>query len=72
VRHKVRHIIVPKNNGGGLADPSLKLMLQNMGFSQVEEIDELETITVEGGSITGLPFLGEHADLNIRSKLSHH
>jgi L-ascorbate metabolism protein UlaG (beta-lactamase superfamily) len=71
LRHKVRHLIVPKNNGGGLADPSLKLILQNIGFSQVEEIDELETVTVAGGTITGLPFFGEHADLNIRSKLGH-
>ncbi len=71
LRHKVRHIIVPKNNGGSLADPSLKLILQNMGFSQVRELDEIETIAVEGGTITGLPFLGEHADLNIKSKLAH-
>lgn len=71
LRHKVRHIIVPKNNGGSLADPSLKLMLQNIGFSQVREIDEIESIAIAGGTITGLPFLGEHADLNIRSKLGH-
>lgn len=71
LRHKVRHILVPKNNGGSLADPSLKLILQNIGFSQVREIDELETIAVDGGSVTGLPFFGEHADLNIKSKLGH-
>jgi L-ascorbate metabolism protein UlaG (beta-lactamase superfamily) len=28
----------------------------------------MEAIEVEGGQIIGLPFLGEHADLNIRSK----
>lgn len=71
LRHKIRHVIVPKNNGGSLADPSLKLILQRLGFSQVREIDEIETITVEGGQITGLPFLGEHADLNIRTKMAH-
>lgn len=71
LRHRVRHVVVPKNNGGGLADPSLKLILQNIGFSSVSEIDEMESVEVDGGSITGLPFLGEHADLNIRTKLAH-
>ncbi len=71
LRHSIRNIIVPKNNGGGLADPSLKFILQNIGFPQVTEIDELEEIKVKDGSITGIPFLGEHADLNIRTKLAY-
>ena len=73
LRHKIGTIVVPKNNGGGgnLADPSLKLVLQTVGFRQVREIDELEAIEVEGGTITGLPFLGEHADLNIRTKIAY-
>jgi L-ascorbate metabolism protein UlaG (beta-lactamase superfamily) len=64
-------VLVPKNNGGGLADPSLKLVLRHIGFKNVSELDEMETIEIEGGSITGLPFLGEHADLNIRTKIAH-
>jgi len=68
LRHAVKHFIVPKSNGGGLADPSLKLMLQNIGFDSVREIDEMETLKFEGGEIISLPFLGEHADLAIRSK----
>ena len=71
LRHKIKQIIVPRNNGGSLVDPSLKLVLQNIGFDNVSEIDEMESIPVPGGSITGLPFLGEHADLNIRSKTAH-
>jgi hypothetical protein len=46
-------------------------VLQNIGFARVREIDELESIPVEGGTITGLPFLGEHADLNIRTKIAY-
>ena len=71
LRHRIKNVVVPKNNGGALADPSLKLILQHVGFEQVREIDEMETIAVEGGGITGLPFLGEHADLNIRTKIAY-
>ncbi|HKR15372.1 MAG TPA: MBL fold metallo-hydrolase [Pyrinomonadaceae bacterium] len=71
LRHKIGTIIVPKNNGGALVDPSLKLVLQQIGFRRVSEIDEMESIEVDGGAITGLPFLGEHADLNIRSKIAY-
>lgn len=45
--------------------------MYNLGFKQVIELDEIETIDVEGGMITGLPFLGEHADLKIRSKIAY-
>lgn len=71
LRHKIKQVIVPKNSGGGLADPSLKLVLENIGLRNVREIDEMERVEFEGGSITGLPFLGEHADLNIRTKLAY-
>ena len=71
LRHKIGTVIVPKSGGGALEDPSLKLMLENIGFENVREIDELETIEVNGGTITGIPFFGEHGDLNIRSKIAH-
>lgn len=71
LRHKIKNIVVPKNNGGGLADPSLKSILQNIGFRKVLELDEMESIDIEGGAITGLPFMGEHADLNIKTKLAY-
>jgi PPOX class probable F420-dependent enzyme len=71
LRHKIKTVVVPKSSGGGLADPSLKLILQNIGFPSVREIDEMESIEVEGGRLVGLPFLGEHGDLNIRTKIAH-
>lgn len=71
LRHKIKNIIVPKSNGGGLVDPSLKMVLQNIGFKQVVEIDEMETIDIGKGEIIGLPFTGEHADLNIRTKIAY-
>jgi hypothetical protein len=42
-----------------------------VGFKNVVELGELETIDRERVSITGLPFIGEHADLDIRTKLGY-
>ncbi len=71
LRHKVKNIIVGSNIDGALQDPSLKLAFQNMGFKQVIELREFDEITFPGGSITTLPFLGEHHDLLIHSKLGY-
>ncbi len=71
LRHKTENVIVPRSNSGALADPSLKLALQNIGFKNVREIDEMETINLKDGVVTSLPFFGEHADLNIRTKTSY-
>jgi L-ascorbate metabolism protein UlaG (beta-lactamase superfamily) len=71
LRHKIRTVVVPRSNGGSLPDPSLKLMLQQIGFRDVRELDDLEMIEVDGGYILGVPFLGEHGDLNIRTKAAY-
>lgn len=70
LRHKTQTVIVPRNNGGSMADPSLRLLLESVGFKRVIDVDELETLSVPGGTIISLPFFGEHHDLNIRSKAS--
>lgn len=72
LRHKIKHIVVPRNGAGSLQDPSLKLMFNKLGFDNVIELDEMESVEMSGCKLTGLPFLGEHADLNIRTKLCHH
>lgn len=71
LRHKVRHIVVPRGGGGPLQDPSLKLLLQNCGFKSIIEIQELDTMESDGMSITGVPFMGEHCDLDIRTKMAY-
>jgi L-ascorbate metabolism protein UlaG (beta-lactamase superfamily) len=71
LRHKVRHILVPRNSMGALQDPSLKLTLEYAGFDNVREMSELEEIELEGGSITGTPFFGEHGDLVVGTKLAY-
>lgn len=72
LRHKIKHIIVPRNGNGSLQDPSVKLMFKHLNFKNVIELDELDTVELPGCSITGLPFLGEHSDLDIRTKLCYH
>jgi len=68
LRHKVKTIVVPRCGGGDLADPSLTLMFRELGFPSVIDLGELDQIQTATGAITALPFLGEHADLDIRSK----
>lgn len=67
LRHKTNTVVVPKNNGGTLADPSLRLLLKQLNF-HVIEVDDMDEILFDGGKITSIPFLGEHGDLNVRSK----
>jgi len=71
LRHKVKAIIVPKSGWGSLQDPSLRLLLQNTGFLNVQELGPFEEISTEQGSIIALPFLGEHGDLDVRSKSAY-
>jgi len=71
LRHKIGTVVVPGSNSGSLPDPCLKLMLRQIGFNDVRDLDELEMIEVDGGHILGLPFLGEHGDLNIRTKAAY-
>lgn len=70
LRHKIGTIVVPPSSGR-LHDPSLKWMLRSVGFANVVELDELETFPVGDGEITGVPFFGEHGDLDIRAKLGY-
>ncbi|MGV8003052.1 MBL fold metallo-hydrolase [Photorhabdus temperata subsp. temperata] len=70
MRHKIGTIVVPRCSGGDLQDPSLRLTLNAIGFERVIELAELQTINIACGGITGLPFLGEHGDLDVRSKLA--
>lgn len=71
LRHKIGTVVVPRSSGGSLQDPSLKLLLQKIGFPRVHEIGELEKIEIEQGSIRHLPFFGEHGDLDVRSKAAY-
>ena len=68
LRHRIGRIIVPANNHGSIADPSMKLILQSLGFEHIDVLEAFESVAIPGGEILSLPFTGEHADLNIYSK----
>jgi L-ascorbate metabolism protein UlaG (beta-lactamase superfamily) len=72
LRHRIRNIVVPRNGGGALQDPSLRLLLKQCGFQNVIELSEMEEIAFDRGSITAIPFLGEHGDLNVLTKSAYH
>lgn len=46
-------------------------MLQQNGFHDVRELDDLEMIEDDSAYILGVPFLGEQGDLNIRTKTDY-
>jgi L-ascorbate metabolism protein UlaG (beta-lactamase superfamily) len=71
LRHRIKNMIVPRTEGGRLEDPNLKLMFNAIGFKNVIELSEMETVEFADTCITGIPFTGEHSDLNILTKTCH-
>lgn len=69
LRHKIGTLVVGQCLPGALQDPSLKLLFRTLGFRHVVELGELDTIGLPGGEIQALPFIGEHHDLAIRSRI---
>lgn len=72
LRHKIKNIIVPRTNSGKLEDPNLQLMFENIGFKNIIAMDEMETISFSDAVLTACPFIGEHSDLNILTKICYH
>lgn len=71
LRHKIKNIILPRSKGGCLEDPSIRMLLQKVGFKNILELEDMESVKIPGGSIMGVPFMGEHADCDIASKIAH-
>jgi L-ascorbate metabolism protein UlaG (beta-lactamase superfamily) len=71
LRSRIGTIVVPRNAGGSLQDPSMKLILKNCGFKNVVEMEEMEELQFGPLRVTAIPFLGEHGDLDIRTKMAY-
>jgi L-ascorbate metabolism protein UlaG (beta-lactamase superfamily) len=63
-------VVVPRSSRGNLFDPSLALYLSQFGLPVVE-VDDFSRVPFPGGTVTATPFLGEHADLDIRAKTTY-
>lgn len=72
IKHKVRHIVIPQSQKGFIIDPSMKYILQELGFNNIIQMDDFDKIALPHGQIISLPFLGEHADLDIQSKTAYY
>lgn len=73
LRHRVGRIVVPRNANGALQDPSLALQLEALGFKDVIGLGEMETLRLgPSEELTAIPFVGEHHDLLMGSKLTYH
>jgi L-ascorbate metabolism protein UlaG (beta-lactamase superfamily) len=68
LRNRIGRILVPRNNANSVADPSMKLALHSLGFSNVDVMDPLDRVSFEEGYIASIPFYGEHATLSVNSK----
>ncbi|WP_280853711.1 MULTISPECIES: MBL fold metallo-hydrolase [unclassified Streptomyces] len=70
LRGRVGQIVVPRSSRGNLEDPSIGLYLKHLGFPVVEA-DDYDEFPFPGGKVVATPFLGEHCDLDIRSKSTY-
>lgn len=70
LRGRVGAVVVPRSSRGNLADPSLALYMSHIGLPVVE-VDDFDEVEFPGGKVTATPFLGEHADLDIRAKTTY-
>ncbi|MGW3128782.1 MBL fold metallo-hydrolase [Streptomyces sp. NPDC001123] len=70
LRGRVGTVVVPRSSRGNLCDPSLALYLERVGLP-VTEVDDFAEVEFPGGKVTATPFLGEHADLDIRAKSTY-
>ncbi len=72
LRHKIKNIIIPRTHSGALQDPNLRLAFNKIGFNNVIEIEEMEKLQFKNCVLTGIPFTGEHSDLNVNAKICYH
>lgn len=70
LRGRVGAVVVPRASRGNICDPSLALYLQHVGLPVIE-VDDFSEVEFPGGKVTAAPFLGEHADLDIRAKSTY-
>jgi L-ascorbate metabolism protein UlaG (beta-lactamase superfamily) len=70
LRGRLGAVVVPRSSKGSLCDPNLALYMKHLGLPVIE-VDDFTDVEFPGGKVTSTPFLGEHADLDIRAKSTY-
>lgn len=70
LRGRIGKVVVPRSSRGNMPDPSLALYMSHLGLPVVE-VDDFDEVEFPGGKVIATPFLGEHADLDIRAKSTY-
>lgn len=70
IRHRIGQIVVP-GSSGALQDPSLRFILEQCGFKNVVEVQEFDQLKFGEIGVRAIPFLSEHADLDICAKSTY-
>jgi L-ascorbate metabolism protein UlaG (beta-lactamase superfamily) len=70
LRGRVGTVVVPRCSRGSICDPSLALYLEHAGLPVIE-VDDFSEVEFVGGRVIATPFLGEHADLDVRAKTTY-
>jgi L-ascorbate metabolism protein UlaG (beta-lactamase superfamily) len=68
LRQRIGCLIIPPCDRGNLADPSMRLMLQRLGFEKIVTLEQFSALPIFDGEILSVPFSGEHGDLDVASK----
>jgi L-ascorbate metabolism protein UlaG (beta-lactamase superfamily) len=70
LRGRVGAVVAPRSSKGNICDPSIGACLSHLGMPVIE-VDDFDEVSFPGGTVTALPFLGEHGDLDIRAKSTY-
>lgn len=70
IRDRTRTLVVPRSNAGDIFDPALDRMSRQFGFDAVA-LQPFETLERDSFRLQTFPFLGEHGNLDIHTKLGY-
>ncbi|WP_063795811.1 MBL fold metallo-hydrolase [Streptacidiphilus griseoplanus] len=70
LRGRIGAVVAPRSSRGNIADPSVGLMLKQLGFPVIEA-DDFDTVPFLGGRVTATPFLSGDGALDIRGRSTY-
>jgi L-ascorbate metabolism protein UlaG (beta-lactamase superfamily) len=71
IRERTTRLVLPRTSPGDILDPALDLMSRRFGFDKVVAMQPFETLELASCRLQTMPFLGEHGDLDVHSRLGY-